>query len=77
MFRVVCGHCGLSATQIVSGDLGVTSFDVEDCVRRCDKGREARFSDDPVAASVAKCPHLCAALAMCGKAPAQTGPLGL
>lgn len=73
MFRIMCGRCGLSATQILSGGLGVTSVDAEQCALRCDIGREAKLSGDPIAASVGKCPHLLTALAACGREPASDG----
>ena len=71
VFRIKCGECGLWATQIVSGGLGVTSFDAEECALRCDKGREAKTLGDPVCASVLKCQHLTVALASCGRAPTE------
>ena len=80
VFRVKCGECGLWATQIVSGCLGVTSFDAEDCALRCDRGREAKALGDPVCASVLRCQHLAEALASCRAKPterniARAGPV--
>jgi hypothetical protein len=62
ILRVACGQCGLAATLIQTGDRSTTSFDAEECAKRCAVGRAASAAGEPVAARVLECEHSGAAL---------------
>jgi hypothetical protein len=62
ILRVACGQCGLAATLIQTGDRNTTSFDAEECAKRCAVGRAASAAGEPVASRVLECEHLGAAL---------------
>jgi len=75
IFRVTCACCGLAATHIASGDRGLTSFDAEECMSRCESGRAAKATGVSFMPCELDCPHLKAAVrARIEEAAADTVP---